>query len=209
MASGTPVGSVRERLLKAADELFYEEGVHSVGIDRILERASVAKASLYGTFGSKDELVRAYLAGRDWGLRERVEARLAGIESPRGRVLAVFDALVERVAEGSYRGCAFVRACAEGPPGPSVAHDAAIAHRTWRRDLFAKLATELGVPDPEGASRQLSLVYDGASVGASLEGDVEAPRAARRAAETLVDQFMVAARGKPAARPAKRGARSK
>ena len=59
--------SARERLLAAADELFYEEGVHTVGIDRVIERAGVAKASLYNTFGSKDELVRAYLTSRHDG----------------------------------------------------------------------------------------------------------------------------------------------
>ena len=64
----------RERLLAAADELFYEQGIHTVGIDRIIERAGVAKASLYSTFGSKDELVRAYLESRDESRRVRVQA---------------------------------------------------------------------------------------------------------------------------------------
>ena len=64
--------SARERLLAAADELFYEEGVHTVGIDRIIERAGVAKASLYNTFGSKDELIRAYLEGRYVARQERI-----------------------------------------------------------------------------------------------------------------------------------------
>jgi len=68
MGAKTAAGpSARERLLAAADELFYEEGVCTVGVDRILKQAGVARASLYSTYGSKDELIRAYLAGRSAG----------------------------------------------------------------------------------------------------------------------------------------------
>ena len=74
--------SARERLLRAADELFYEEGIHTVGIDRIIERAGVAKATLYSAFGSKDELVRAYLRERSIGLGVRSGAVSWAGESP-------------------------------------------------------------------------------------------------------------------------------
>src|SRR5689334_17760120 len=92
-----PFGSARERLLQAADELFYREGVYTVGIDRILERAGVAKASLYGTFGSKNELIRAYLEARARWLEARVEERLARFDNPRERILSVFDEFADRV----------------------------------------------------------------------------------------------------------------
>src|SRR3954466_2316212 len=84
---------VRERLLAAADELFYREGINNVGIDRVLEHAAVAKASLYSTFGSKEELVRAYLQGRQQSRRARIEAAIARHRSPREQILAVFDAM--------------------------------------------------------------------------------------------------------------------
>ena len=71
-SAGRP--SARERLLAAANELFYDEGVHTVGIDRIIEQAGVAKASLYNTFGSKDELVRAYLQTRHDSVTQRITA---------------------------------------------------------------------------------------------------------------------------------------
>ena len=71
--------SARERLLKAANELFYEEGVHTVGIDRIIEKAGVAKASLYSTFGSKEELVRAYLGERHARILGRARAAVEPI----------------------------------------------------------------------------------------------------------------------------------
>src|SRR5258706_7319437 len=96
----TPRPSARERLLAAADELFYVEGVNTVGIDRVIERAGVAKASLYNTFGSKEELVRAYLMQRHGRWAERVSQQLAErYDTPRDRLLGVFDVLGGWVAE--------------------------------------------------------------------------------------------------------------
>src|ERR1700744_5888508 len=107
--------SPRERLLEAAGELFYADGVQSVGIDRVIERAGVAKASLYATFGSKEELVRAYLELRAQLRRDGITRRVQTLEGPRARLLAVFDVLSESAADPAYRGCAFVNASAEGP----------------------------------------------------------------------------------------------
>lgn len=188
MIEGKATGSVRERLLQAADDLFYREGVHTVGIERILERAGVAKASLYSTFGSKDELVRAYLESRVRALRERIEKRIADVEDPRERILAVFDGFVDRVEEGSYYGCPFMRACAEAPPAPNPARDVTEAFRSWRHDLFARLAKDAGSPEPDITARQLSILYDGAAVGASMHDGTAAAVAAREAVEHLFDE---------------------
>src|ERR1700751_4622999 len=83
--------SARERLLAAADELFYNEGGHTVGIDRVIERAGVAKASLYDCFGSKDELIRASLQGRLAARQARIHKKLSGLDSARDKILGVFD----------------------------------------------------------------------------------------------------------------------
>src|ERR1051326_1091110 len=107
-----PARSARERLLAAANELFYAEGVHTVGIDRVIERAGVAKASLYNTFGSKDELIRAYLTARLAARKERVRRGLAVHDTARERILGIFDTLGEIFADPSYRGCAFQNAAA-------------------------------------------------------------------------------------------------
>src|SRR6201992_3232297 len=96
--------SARERLLDAANELFYQDGVQSVGIDRIIERAGVAKASLYSSFGSKDELVRAYLEGRPQARRVAISAAIASATTAREQLLAVFDALEQLVAQPTFRG---------------------------------------------------------------------------------------------------------
>src|SRR5580700_10542370 len=110
----------RERLLAAADELFYQEGANLVGIDRVIERAGVAKASLYDCFGSKEELIRAYLQQRHEARQVRVQERLARCPTPREKILAVFDLMAEAVAQPDFRGCAFARASAEARPGTSV-----------------------------------------------------------------------------------------
>lgn len=206
-----PVGSVRERLLQAADELFYREGIYTVGIDRILEHAGVAKASLYGTFGSKDELICAYLEERARWLKERIEKRIAGVDSPRERILAVFDEFADRVAEDVYYGCPFIRACAERPLGPNPAREAASAFRSWRRGLFARLAQELGVRDADDMSKQLSLIYDGTAVAVSMDGDPAAALAARQIVERLLAKDIVdaSAKKKPSKASSRRTIRAK
>jgi AcrR family transcriptional regulator len=178
--------SARERLLAAANELFYAEGVHTVGIDRVIERAGVAKASLYNTFGSKDELVRAYLEGRYARVADRIASYLDRCETPRERLLGVFEAMGSLFAEPGFRGCAFVSASAESP-GPAVSL-AAEEYRGWFRGLLAGLAREAGATDPEGLGRQLHMLSDGASLSARMDHDPAGALAAVRAAvETLLD----------------------
>ena len=94
--------SARDRLLEAANELFYDEGVHTVGIDRVIERAGVAKASLYNTFGSKDELVRAYLEGRHARVAARITRYLERYSDPRDRLLGPAEHL-GRIRPGHQR----------------------------------------------------------------------------------------------------------
>jgi len=185
--------SARERLLAAANELFYTEGVHTVGIDRVIEQAGVAKASLYNTFGSKDELVHAYLEGRHAAMVARITKAVARYDNPRDRLLGVFDAQGELFAEPGFRGCAFASASAESP-GDLVAQ-AADAYRGWVRGLLTDLARNAGVPDPERLGRQLHLLYDGASQSARMDHDPSAATAARAAAETLLDKALSPAQG--------------
>jgi AcrR family transcriptional regulator len=178
--------TARDRLLSAANELFYEEGINSVGIDRVIERAGVAKASLYSGFGSKDELVRAYLVQRQESRRQRVAERLASVAAPRERMLAVFDVLGEWFRGNGFRGCAFVRASAEARVGSSV-RDICDDARAWTRGLFLELAREAGARDAEELARRLVLLYDGATVGAQMDRDAGAAAAARDIAAVLID----------------------
>lgn len=177
---------VRDRLLAAADELFYREGINNVGIDRVLAHAGVAKASLYTAFGSKDELVRAYLQGRQATRRARIEARLAAATGPRAQLLAVFDAMAETLSQPGYRGCAFVKASAE-QPGDGRAKPVCDEYRQWIRALFLRLARELGAREPEVLAQQWLLLSDGASIAAQMDGNGAAAQAARATAAQLAD----------------------
>jgi AcrR family transcriptional regulator len=178
--------SARERLLDAADELFYSEGVHTVGIDRVIEQAGVAKASLYNTFGSKDELVRAYLETRHASVAQRVTRAVERYDTPRERLLAVFEGQGELFDQPGYRGCAFTRASAESHPGDLV-EQAAEAYRRWVRELLTELAEQAGVPEPGVLARQLHLLYDGSGQAARMDHDPGVAAAARSAAAILLD----------------------
>src|SRR5260370_37640599 len=101
-----PRASARQRLLAAADELFYENGINTVGIDRIIERAGVAKASLYDCFGSKDELIRAYLEARNTARRARVNEWISRYDTPQKKILGIFELLGEASSQPGYKSCA-------------------------------------------------------------------------------------------------------
>src|ERR1700752_2188664 len=147
--AGQPLA--RERLLAGADQLFYRDGVHSTGIDAVIEKAGVAKGSLYYIFGGKDELVAAYLRCRHDAWRQRVEAVQAGIEDPDAKILAIFDAIAEEVSRPDFRGCPFNNAAAEAPAGDAQ-RLAIKEYRDWLRSLFAELVAGTGVADCEGLS---------------------------------------------------------
>lgn len=177
---------VRERLLASADELFYREGINNVGIDRVLEHAGVAKASLYSTFGSKEELVRAYLEGRQQSRRARIEAAIARHRSPREQMMAVFDAMAEAFAQPGFRGCAFLMANSELPGGERT-RPVCDAYRGWIRELFQQLARAAGARHAQALAQQLVLLYDGALVAAQMDDNPAAAQAARATAAALID----------------------
>jgi AcrR family transcriptional regulator len=182
-AAGT---SARARLLAAANELFYAEGVQSVGVDRVIERAGVARASLYNTFGSKEALVRAYLEARHAGTVDRLTGAVEQASDPRARLLAVFESQGALFAESGFRGCAFVTASAEAPRGGSV-EQATDEYRAELRALFTRLAREAGAQDPEALGVQLQLIYDGAGLAARMDRSPEVAGASRAAAAALLD----------------------
>jgi AcrR family transcriptional regulator len=178
----------RERLLAAAEALFYEEGFNTVGIDRVIERAGVAKASLYDCFGSKEELIRAYLLARKEAREARLTAGLAKFDTPRERLLGVFDLLGKQMLDTGFRGCAFVKAFAEAPAGSSV-RAVCDESRLWMRDLFIELARDAGAADPNALAEQLVILYDGASISAQMDRNTSAAAAARAVAAVMLDRL--------------------
>jgi AcrR family transcriptional regulator len=181
----TKRASARERLLDAADRLFYAEGVHTVGIDRIIEEAGVAKGSLFYNFSGKGELVAAYLAGRRERRRERIERHCAGLTDPVDKLLALFDALAEAAAEPGFRGCAFANASAEA--GPDSVEAAALRdYRGWFDDLVLSLTTEAGYADPAGVAERIRLLYDGAVANTQLDSNRGAVAVAKEMAQLVL-----------------------
>ena len=159
--------SPRERLLAASDELFYRDGVHSTGIDAVIEKAGVAKGSLYYIFGGKDELVGAYLRNRHDTWRQRVEAARARTDDPDEKILAIFDAIADYVSLPEFRGCPFTNAAAEAPAGESQ-QLAIKEYRDWVRQTFLKLAADTGVADSRALVDALTVLYDGALATAEM-----------------------------------------
>ncbi len=178
--------TARERLLTAADELFYAEGVHTVGIDRVIEHAGVAKASLYNTFGSKENLVQAYLERRHQATVSALQRAVERHRDPRARLLAVFDAQAEVFAQPGFRGCAFNTAAAEAPEGGLI-QQAADQYRADIRNLLTGLARDVGAAEPAALARQLQLLYDGGGLAAQMDHDPDIGSATKAAAAQLVD----------------------
>jgi AcrR family transcriptional regulator len=177
----------RERLLRAADELFYRRGIRNVGIDEIIAEAGVAKASLYKHFESKDDLVAEYVRQRDTRWREWFQREVEDRAStPRDRLLAVFDVLGEWLASPGFRGCAFQNATIELADAKHAGHAAAVANKRAVRAFLRDLAREAGVADPGPLADQLSLLAEGAIVTALMERTPTAARTARRAAAQLL-----------------------
>jgi AcrR family transcriptional regulator len=178
--------TAKQRLLHAADDLFYNEGIHTVGIDRVIAQAGVAKGSLYYSFTGKDELVQEYLTQRHGRWAERVTAGIEAHTDPRARILAVYDVLGTLFAQPDYRGCAFMNAIAEAAPD-SVEAKAATTFRAWVHGLFRDLASDIGVDDPKQLAETLVLLYDGAVATAQMDNAPGAARTARRTAELILD----------------------
>src|SRR5262245_50094458 len=182
-----PVGtqaSARDRIVDAAYELFSRDGVRAVGVDAIIARSGVAKATFYRQFPSKDDLVIEFLRQRDerwthqWLLTE-VSARA---ETAEERLLAIFDVLDEWFRLERYEGCSFVRTRLEVTDAESPIRAEATKHVITIRDTVAALAEAAGVPDPQALARQWLTLVTGAVVSAEA-GDRDAALLARQMAE--------------------------
>jgi AcrR family transcriptional regulator len=181
--------SARDRILETASSLFYADGIHAVGVDRVVQDSGVAKATLYQHFRSKEELVAACLRQRsaDWR-RHFAEPILLRAGSPAARVAKVFDALSRSVSEPQFRGCPFINAAAEFPGHDGPVAAAIRSHRAQVRQLFAELVSPL--PPTSGRKTlvdQLVLLYDGTMINAQLNAKSKPHRSAKAAAARLME----------------------
>lgn len=182
----TPDSTAAQRILDAAERLFYACGVQAVGIDAVVAEAGVGVKTLYAHFGSKDRLVEAYLHRRN---RRWLDWLWARIEQATGRdrVFAVFDALGDWFAEPGFNGCAFINVAGELHTS-STARAIAREHSLGLRALLHRAARDAVVDDPETLADRLMLLVEGAIVTAHVEGDGLAAARARAAAAALLEQ---------------------
>jgi AcrR family transcriptional regulator len=175
--AGARPSPVRERILAAADALFYAEGIRAVSADRIIAEAGVSKVTFYRYFPAKDDLVLAYLRGRaDWERTLVEQARAAHPGDPAATLAAFAEAIAEVGCAPGFRGCPFINAAAEYADPEHPVRRTVAAHRAWFAGLLTELLTELGVAAPGRAVEHLMMLRDGAMVGGYL-GAVTQPRA--------------------------------
>jgi len=179
------------RVLDAASRLFYDRGIHAVGVDTIAEAAGVTKKTLYDRFGSKEALVVSYLQHRDARWRAHVLEHLTRRGEPGiDRILAVFDAAIAWSDANSPKGCSAINARAEigdahdgNPVFPEVARQ-----KAWLLDLFLQLSREAGVSDVELTARTMTLLYEGAIVTVGMETFDQPFEVARGVARAVLQQ---------------------
>jgi AcrR family transcriptional regulator len=161
----------RQRLLAAARELFYGDGICATGVSAVAERAGVTKMTLYAHFSSKEELVTAYLEDNDRSWRAFLEEKLSGCEGSREGLLAVCDAYREYFMAREMRGCAFVNCAAEFRDPGHPARRVIAKHKAGVRERLLDLAAEAGAREPAVLAERLFVVLEGAYVTSALEGD--------------------------------------
>lgn len=188
-SSEAPAGpaDVRNRILETASALFYREGVRAVGVDLVVERAGVAKTSLYRYFRTKDDLVAAFLEREDldfWAGWDRVA------EQHQDDAAAELDAhlgwIGERVGRPNYRGCPQLNVAAEFPEADHPARKVAAAHKRELRRRLEGIADRLGVARPRELGGQLSVLVNGAFVSSQIFEEGEAAPLLRRAAQAMI-----------------------
>ncbi|BFO18473.1 TetR/AcrR family transcriptional regulator [Streptomyces sp. KM77-8] len=175
------------RVLEAAARLFYERGIHAVGVDLIAAEAGVTKKTLYDRFGSKEQIIVEYLADRDERWRAFLAQYLGAADpAPPARALAVFDASRAWSAANSSKGCGMVNAHAEISDPSHPAHPVITGQKDWMLDLFTHLAGDIS---PDGAGhlgRTLMLLHEGALVAHGMNTFPDPLTHAREQARALL-----------------------
>jgi AcrR family transcriptional regulator len=165
---GGTVSEARTRLLNTATRIFYAEGIHSVGIDRIVAEAQVTRATLYRHFPSKEDLVLAYLKQADQGIRGQVAAAVASSPSPTEQVRAVATSITDGIQSAGFRGCAFLNAAAEYSDPAHPIHQAVLAHRQWFLTTVTDLLAHTSDKPADAAGRHFIMLRDGAMAAGCL-----------------------------------------
>ena len=181
----------RERILDAAEELFYSEGIRGVGVQAVADKAGTTKAALYRHFGTKDALVAQWLSivAADYAAAfDKIEQRWP--DDPRAQILGVAAFIADGLSAISHRGCPFINSIAELPDRSHPARQVIEAHKARQFRRIAAMCSAAGLTDPEGAAAEITFALEGAQVSAQ-NGSVD------RVGERLVAivEAVVARRG--------------
>jgi AcrR family transcriptional regulator len=168
-----------ERIMEAADRLFYQKGIRAVGVDTVAAEAGISKRSLYDTFPSKDALVAAYL-------RQRIQPLPVSDLPPAAQVLALFEQLHARFANGGFRGCPFVNAVTELAEDCETARAIARDYKEKRRQHIASLLVQAGASSPDVLAGQIALLFEGAIASMLVRQDPSVAMQAADAAAVLM-----------------------
>ncbi|GGF62272.1 TetR/AcrR family transcriptional regulator [Alteromonas lipolytica] len=189
--------TAREKLLKAAGELFYNNGITATGIDSVINRAGVAKMSLYNNFKSKSDLVAAYIDARHQEWLDLYAIRSANLANGWERVLAIFDAYQDHAEfdyQNGFRGCGLLNAAAEMPAN-SIEREAVNRHKQEVRAIVHQQLSELPFTDDSPAhltqlTEHICFLLEGAISLAGLSKDTGAITRARTMADQLIEQAL-------------------
>ncbi len=184
--------NLQERILQAAAELFYSQGIRATGVDAIVKAANTTKMSLYKYFSSKDDLILAFLRKRDEDFRvwfvEQVNNKA---DTPETKLLAIFDVIDEWMAIPEFRGCAFINAAAEFPLEGNPVHQVSAEFYDKFRGYMTGLAKECGSTSPEVLALQLSLLIEGAIVSEQMKRHSGSAVLAKQAAVILINASLL------------------
>ncbi|WP_052397820.1 TetR/AcrR family transcriptional regulator [Streptomyces sp. NRRL F-5123] len=164
------VSKARERLLSTAGQLFYAEGIHTVGVDRLVAEAKVTNATFYRHFRSKEDLAVAYIGSVDHAIRTQIGTLTAAEAPPDAILRGIGASLVEQIRSPGYRGCAFLNAAAEFPDPQHPVHRAVVQHRDWFLKTITGLFAEITTESADHAGRHFVMLRDGA-MSAGYLGD--------------------------------------
>jgi AcrR family transcriptional regulator len=180
--------SKRDELVEKALEIFYREGFHATGMDRLVAETKISKTSMYKHFRSKEDLIVATLKLRDEQFRTHFFKRVAELATePKQQILAVFDALGEWFQDENFKSCMFIKASSEYQDTSHPIHKVAADHKRHLAGFFTELAAKAGLENPYDFGRQLLILVEGAIVIAHLHGVENAAADAKKTAEILIE----------------------
>lgn len=183
--------NARTRILDSASRLFYQHGIHTVGVDRIIAAASVAKMTFYKHFPSKDNLIEEVVKQKDANWRDSLQDFVYNAsENPRERLSALFDYLLNWFGDENFRGCQFLNTTVDLADRAHPGFAAVITQQQFRREFITQLAEGAGIPDPQELAEELCIVIAGAIMIAYVMDSIESAKRAKRIGNAIINRHL-------------------